>query len=230
MKGFDKVEIIIPAFNEEKYVAEVIKDIKKLNNPNYQIVVVDDGSTDKTSHRASDAGASVIHLPKNSGKAYALRHASDMAIINEADYLVYCDSDGQHKAKDIPRLVNKLMIERLDIVFAYRDGKGMPLIKKLGNWGLSKITWVASGLNLRDSQCGLKAMTTEAYKKIRWSNDQLGYGVESEIIINCGERGLKYGEVMIDTVYHDTSKGTGIMDGVKISKQLMIRLKNKKKK
>ena len=106
-------------------------------------------------------------------------------------------------------------------MFGYRKpNKDMPLVLKFGNWFISKTIKLLYGVDIKDSQCGYRAFTKDAYKKIRWK--ALDYSMESEMIAKAGRHNLRYGEVPIQTIYSDKYKGTTIIDGVKIVMNMLL--------
>lgn len=205
-----KIWLVIPAYNEQKYLGSIIKKARSYVK---NIVVVDDGSSDKTYEGAEKAGVVVLRHIVNLGKGCTLKTGCDYAISKGADIIVAMDADSQHKPEDIPRFLKSL--HGKDIVFGYRSlNKGMPLILRLGNNFINDATKVLYGLGLKDTQCGFRAFTKEAYKKIRWKAKD--YVMESEMIANAGKHNLKYSEIPIETIYSDRYKGTTVFDGIKI--------------
>lgn len=208
--------VIIPAHNEEKNINKVIKKVKKYN---LNIIVVDDGSTDKTFDVASKLDIIVLKHEKNFGKGIALRTGCDYAISKGAEILIVLDSDGQHKPKDIPKFIKQLTDK--DIVLSFRKfSKRMPLIFRFGNKLITTIILLFYGISVKDSQSGFRALTAETYKKIRWKSE--GYSVESEMLCRIGKNKLKYTEIPIDTVYSDKFKGTTALDGIKIIADILL--------
>jgi len=206
----DRIWIIIPARNEEKNISKVIKNIKKSYK---NVVVVDDGSEDKTAKIAEKQKAIVLKHVINLGKGAALKTGCDYAIKNKAKSIVVIDADGQHNPKDIKRFLKKL--KNNDIIFGYRKlNKKMPSILRFGNSQINNITKILYNIKLHDTQCGFRAFTSIAYKKIRWNSRD--YSMESEMIANAGKHNLKYNEIPIDTIYKDRYKGTTVLDGIKI--------------
>ena len=204
------VWVIIPAYNEEKTIKDVILKVKEYCD---NVVVVDDGSQDKTANSAQEAGAVVLEHMINLGKGAALKTGCDYAYKKRAQKLILMDADGQHEAEEIPQFVD--LLNNFDIVFSYRGfNKKMPWIFKLGNQFLTWITCVLYKMKLNDTQSGYRALTRDTYRKIRWKvND---YSVENEIIANAGKKHLKYKQIPIQTIYKDNYKGTTILDGLKI--------------
>lgn len=213
-----KLEIfaVIPAYNEETNIRNVIIETKKYIS---NIIVVDDGSKDKTSEEAEKENTVVLKHIINLGKGAALKTGCDYAVKQGADKIIVLDADAQHEPSQIPNFLNEL--RDADIVLGYRKpSKEMPLILKLGNFFINKITKLLYGINLHDTQCGYRAFTSNAYKKIKWKASN--YSMESEMVANIGKRNLKYKEIPIKTIYTDKYKGTTIIDGIKIVCNLFL--------
>jgi len=132
-----KVIIIIPAYNEEKTIGTVIRNILKLNGFNKDIVVIDDGSEDRTALRAKEAGAIVVTHNENLGLGPTFRTGLKAALERNADIIVNIDADGQYDANHIPKLIDTLLKENMDLIIGNRflDDKelGHNLIKRVGN-------------------------------------------------------------------------------------------------
>ncbi len=210
--------VIVPAHNEEKNIGQVIEKAKKYAASG-NIVVVDDGSRDGTAEVARKQGITVLRHVINLGKGAALRTGSQYSCSKGAEALVFMDSDGQHDPQDLPRLLDAL--KDSDIVFTFREKKSenMPLVKKIGNTFIDAVMKLLFHINVRDTQCGYKAMTRQAYEKMQlMSND---YSIESEIAAKAGKYKLKFTQLPIKTVYADRYKGTTVFDGVKIVMKML---------
>jgi glycosyltransferase involved in cell wall biosynthesis len=121
---------VIPAYNEQKNIVKIIKKTKKYAG---NVVLVDDGSKDRTGELAGRAGAIVLSHIVNLGKGAALKTGCDFAVGKGAKFIVALDADAQHNPEDIPRLTEKL--ERYDLVFSYRKASSkMPVVLRFGNW------------------------------------------------------------------------------------------------
>src|SRR3989344_4300936 len=133
-----KVLISIPAYNEEKTIGHVIKEIKKAMDATeyqYKIMVVNDGSKDNTSAIAREAGALVFDHPRNYGLADTFRTEIQRALLLNFDVFVHTDADGQYPAIYIPKLIKEIE-NGYDLVLGNRFLGGieeMPLMKRLGN-------------------------------------------------------------------------------------------------
>jgi glycosyltransferase involved in cell wall biosynthesis len=202
--------VIIPAYNEEKHISSVIRKVKKYAE---NIIVIDDGSKDNTFKIAEKEGVNVLKHIINIGKGAALKTGCEYALRKGGKHIIFIDADGQHQPEDIPRFVDAL--KDTDIVFGSRSlNKKMPFILKFGNHFINKMNNILFGIHLQDTQSGFRAMTSDAYRKIKWKSTN--YSVESEMVANTGKKRLKYREITIKTIYSDKYKGTTIIDGVKI--------------
>jgi len=212
----DKVFAVIPAYNEQKYIADVVKKTKKYVD---EVIVVDDGSKDESAGLAKEAGALVLRHVVNLGKGATLKTGCDYAIMQNAAVIIVIDADSQHRPEDIPRFLDAL--KHFEVVLSYRKlNKSMPLILRFGNWFINMTIRFLYGLNINDSQSGFRAFTADAYRKIRWKASD--YSMEGEMIANIGKRKLRYTEIPIVTIYADKYKGTTVIDGIQIVFNLFI--------
>lgn len=202
--------VVIPAYNEHDQINEVITKVQAQCD---RIIVVDDGSTDQTSSIAKSSGVTVLKHAVNLGKGAALVTGCNYAFMHGADRVVVLDSDGQHDPQEIPVFLKAL--DNNDIVFGYRKkSTAMPLVLKFGNWFINKNIKILFGININDTQCGYRAFTADAYRKICWNSTD--YFMETEMIIKVSKSNLKYQSIPIETIYSDNYKGTTIVDGFKI--------------
>jgi glycosyltransferase involved in cell wall biosynthesis len=206
--------VIVPAYNEAKNIGEVLHAIIPYTD---NIIVVDDGSEDNTTEEARKVSLNIIVVrhEMNKGKGGALRTGCDEAVRRGAKILALMDSDCQHLAEDMQKLVSKLIEGNFDIVFGIRKfNRNMPLLMKFGNQLLTFLVNIFSNTNLADTQSGLRVFTSMAYEKIKWRENN--YSVETEMILNVGKNNLKYEIVGIQTIYREKYKGTNIIDGLAI--------------
>ncbi len=164
-----KVIVTIPAYNEEKTIGKVITNINRVMKDkryNHQILVVDDGSKDKTAETAKKAGAIVYSHPKNYGLAETFKSEMEKCLELKADIIVHIDADEQYRAEEIPKLIKEVE-NGYDLVLGSRfKGKieYMPFVKKLGNRLFSRIISNIAGLKVSDSQTGFRAFNKNIAK------------------------------------------------------------------
>jgi len=193
------VVILIPAYNEELTIGSVVLQAKKYA---HHVLVVNDGSKDKTSEIARAAGAEVIDHLKNSGKAAALSTGFRELRKRDFDIIVTMDGDGQHKIEDINTLLIPLLDEEADLVIGSRflnKGVNIPLYRQIGQKILNKVTNVGSPKKVTDSQSGFRALNRKALRHMDFHS--MGYAVEQDMILHCLENGLRITDVPISVRY-----------------------------
>lgn len=218
---FPLTSVIIPGFNEEKNIESVIVDVLKLKKKYpIEIIVVDDGSKDKTSIVAKKAGADVvISYKKNKGKGGAFRVGIDKA---KGDYIVQIDADHQFQPNEIPKFIDTLH-KGYDVVCGTRFKKGkiekgsVSTVNLFGNWLMSVVTTFFSGIKVTDIMAGFKGFTNSAAKKLDLSTPHFGY--EAEVVVKAGKLDLKVKELPITYTkrIYGTSGVKAIRDGIKVS-------------
>lgn len=216
------IYIVLPAYNEEQAVGPVLRSLQREGYEN--LVVVDDGSTDKTAEIAAESGADVYRHAINRGLGGALGTGIRAALEKGADIIVTFDSDGQHNPKDIKRLIQPLQKGTADVVIGSRlvNPRGMPFIRRIGNRGLNIITYALFGVWTTDSQSGLRAFSRHAAEKIAIKTNRME--VSSEIIKEIGRNHLRLKEVPIRPIYTDYSlkHGQKHANGFKIVGKLVL--------
>ena len=211
-KNNTRVCIVIPAYNEQRAIGDVVGGvIEQFNNSSYdfEVVVVNDGSIDNTSSEAQKAGATVIDHIINSGAGSATATGLRYAEKNGFDFAVTMDADGQHSAKDVMAGIHEIELHKQDLLIGSRliNSDGMSRVKILGNKGLSTITYILFGINVTDSQSGLRVFSRKALEKLRWKTS--GYEFCSEMLWRAKQQGFVIGEYPIEAIYTDYSKSKG---------------------
>jgi glycosyltransferase involved in cell wall biosynthesis len=205
-----RVAIIIPAYNEGKVVADVIRNIEsRLKDINHQIIVVDDGSTDNTASEVQKTKAILIRHIQNTGAGGATATGIHYASQKGFAVAATIDADGQHAPDDLLAGVSELLSNRVDLLIGSRliNSDGMSTVKVIGNRGLSFITYVMFGVNVTDSQSGLRLFSSRAMKELRWKSN--GFEFCSEMLWRAKQKHLKIAEFPIKAIYTDYSKSKG---------------------
>lgn len=221
-----RVCVIVPAYNEATVITDVIQTSKrafaKIKEFDIDIVVINDGSRDETSSEAKKGGAIVVDHILNSGAggatltglAYARKHKYDIAAT--------MDADGQHAPEDVVKGIKKIDKSPSGLLIGSRliDSEGMSKTKVLGNKGLSLITKVLFGVNVTDSQSGLRIYSRAAIEKLDWKTT--GYEFCSEMIWRAKQLGIEIEEFPIQAIYTDysRSKGQNNWNAINIVKRL----------
>ena len=208
-----KIIVGIPAFNEEKNIAVLIIQLKKIAD---KIIVCNDGSTDLTSKIAEELGAIVINHEKNLGYGAAIRSIFLKSKDLDADILVTFDADGQHRIEDINKVINPIINGESDLVIGSRfldeSAKEVPRYRKVGIKVITKITNATIKKQLTDSQSGFRAYSKKVLNELNPS--ELGMGISTEILIKASAKNFRISEVPIKIVYDgDTSTHNPISHG-----------------
>jgi len=163
MRSTMKIIITIPAYNEERTLPLILAEIKQVmefTKYQYEILIVNDGSRDRTSSVAKENGAIVV-TKKHRGLAQTFRSEMEECLKRKADIIVHTDADGQYHSKHIPELIQKVE-EGYDLVLGSRfKGKieSMPLLKRMGNILFSRVLTSLTGVKITDSTTGFRAFT-----------------------------------------------------------------------
>ena len=201
-----KITVILPAYNEEVSIGSMVIGAKKYSD---NVIVIDDGSTDNTAEIARLAGANVIKHSSNQGKGAALK--TGFKAVRDTDIIVTMDSDGQHKPEDIKKLVSPIENGEADLVngsrYLKRKKNDTPSYRRVGQTVLDKATNIGSGLNITDSQSGFRAFAAHTIHAFRFSSPN--FGIESEMLMDAANAGLRIKEVEIGVRYDVGSSTKG---------------------
>ncbi|MGB4252467.1 MAG: glycosyltransferase family 2 protein [Candidatus Methanoculleus thermohydrogenotrophicum] len=192
---------VIPAYNEGLVIGSVVLQAKQHVD---RVIVVDDGSTDRTAEIARLAGAEVIRMPENGGKASALMAGFSRARALGYAAVVTLDGDGQHDPAEIPVVAAPVLAGEADLVIGSRflDIKAdIPKYRVAGQKVLNGFTNLSTdgGFSTTDSQSGFRALSRRALENLTFSSD--GYTIESDMIAHFAPLGLAMTEVPISVSY-----------------------------
>ena len=223
-----KLAIIIPAYNEEQSIGSVIKSIpKKLKGvTKIKILVINDGSLDKTAQVAQTAGAIVLSHLINQGAGAATITGFQAAKLLKYDIALTLDADGQHDPSEIEKIIEPIIKKSYDVVFGARligRNKNMPPHRLFGQFSMNLLTFWFYRILVLDSQSGFRAFSVKALNKINLTSS--GYEIASEIIGEIKKNKLKYVEIPIKTIYTQYSrrKGQYWLNAVNIILKLIVK-------
>jgi glycosyltransferase involved in cell wall biosynthesis len=193
--------VIIPAYCEEKHIGEVVLRTRAQLE---HVLVVDDGSPDRTALRAREAGAEVIVHPSNRGKGETiktgLRHWFDRLV----DCIIILDGDGQHRPEEIDRFIAAAAPPRESKFLLgnrMNDASRMPFLRRIVNRYMSKKISRVCGQHIPDTQCGFCMLHRELIPEMLGGAERFDY--ETEMLIFASRQGYRIDSVPISTVYSD---------------------------
>lgn len=193
-----KISVVIPAYNEEKNIKETIERVRKTSG-DYEIIIVDDGSRDRTYEIAKQAGAKTFRLERNSGKGAAFRRGIEEA---SGDIIAQIDADSQFLPEELSKLIGPLLKDEADITLGSRFIKGayieegaLSFRNRIGNYVVSLLTSIACMQRITDVQAGFKAFKKENANKLDFKEDHFGY--EPELVILASKNKLRIKEVPV---------------------------------
>lgn len=216
------MKIIIPAYQPDKKLLLLIRDIKE--NSNYDIVIVDDGSSESSKPiftRARNEGCTILTHPANRGKGAALKTAFTYVLneTSEKEGVVCADCDGQHTWQDIMKIAENITWHSRSIIMGSREFTGrVPFRSWLGNTITRYVFSLASGCRISDTQTGLRGFSVQL---LPWLTTVKGdrYEYEMNQLLEAKEQGFYFFSIPIKTVYEDNNKSSHfrpIRDSVKI--------------
>ena len=217
---FTGIIAVIPEFNKERFITSVVITARKFA---HTVIVVDDGSTDRTAYLAEQAGARVICQPINMGKAQALNAGfREARRIGDYRVVVYLDGDAQHDARDIPTVVAPVLEQSADVVIGSRFlvvKSDIPGWRQIDQHTLTKMTDMASGMHTTDSQSGFRAFSPAAVEALNFTSTDLS--VESEMQFLFNPAGLKIVEAPVNVRYLDGNKRNPMVHGLQVLDSLL---------
>ncbi|NVM54667.1 MAG: glycosyltransferase family 2 protein [Candidatus Helarchaeota archaeon] len=190
-----QVITVIPAYNEEEGIAEVISKSLKYSD---QVIVINDGSTDETEKVAKESKAIVKSHIVNRGLGLTVRDGINEAMKLGADIILTIDADGQYDADQIPDVLKPILDGKADLVLGSRfmgTIAHMPRLKRLGNKIITLITRNLMNLDISDAQTGFRAIKREVFEHIVLTSD---YSYTQEMIIRASAEGFHLVDVPVN--------------------------------
>jgi len=188
-----KTTVVLPAYNEAAALPHVLAELHEQLPDDYEVLVVDDGSTDDTALVAERGPCRLIRHRTNRGKGVAIRTGIAEA---SGDFVVIMDADATYPVSAIEQLVELLADH--DLVRGHRasSGENMPMVNRVGNWFFNKLFAIAHGLEKGDHLSGLYGVRRDAFRKL--GLEATGFDIETEIGIKAQARGLRVAEFPIE--------------------------------
>jgi glycosyltransferase involved in cell wall biosynthesis len=213
-----KISVIIPTYNEKKTIKHIVENVLKHVK---HVVVVDDCSTDSTINELSDFEITLLQNNENLGKAGTLWRGIDHAIRQGFEKIITMDADGQHMPDDIPRFIETSYDYPRRIVVGMRFQSSVGIPKARYNANKFANFWVAwaSGMPLKDSQCGFRLYPAELFSQVKIKTKKgRGFVFESEVLIEAGRNGYKVVSIPIDAIYSDDARASHFRPVLDIAK------------
>ena len=218
------VAIIVPLYNEETVVGDVVRNLKKIFK---HVVCVDDGSTDDSAGAVSKTGAYIVSHPINMGQGAALQTGIEFARqIPGVNYFVTYDADGQHRIEDVLTMLKEIKKTNVDIVLGSRflgSTVNMPRIKKVLLKLAVQFSNKLSGVRLTDTHNGLRVFNKNVAKQMQITMPDMAHA--SEIVEIIAQKKFTYIEVPVTIEYteYSRSKGQSIINAVNIAFDAILR-------
>ena len=221
--------VIVPAYNEAEVIRKVLTGLKsqlrKLGE--FEIVVVDDGSTDETYQEAKKANVTILRHPINRGLGGALGTGLYYAKQKRAKLVVTFDADGQHDPKDIAKVISPILKREADVVIGSRMMKGakqIPWDRRLLLLGSNIITQLLFSVRTSDSQSGFRAFSGKAIRNLSVRTQEME--VSSELFSEIKRLKLRVAEVPISVIYtqYSRKKGQSNLNALGVLARLLLRL------
>lgn len=221
----DSVFVVVPARNEGRVLRT---SLGPLIDMGYSVVVVDDGSSDDTWTLLQALPVYSLRHAVNLGQGAALQTGTTFALRRHADYIVHFDADGQHRAPDVPTLLEPLERGVADVVLGSRflrraDSEAVPVLRRLLLRGGVWVNAALTGVRLTDAHNGLRAFTREAAMMIDLQENRFAHA--SEILSQIHRQKLRYVERPTAIIYTEYSraKGQSSWDAIKIVVDMLLR-------
>jgi glycosyltransferase involved in cell wall biosynthesis len=195
------IGVVIPAYNAERTIASEIMELLGHGFRKSNIIVVNDGSTDRTAEVAKGQGVILINHEKNMGKGAALKNGFDYARKMNIKKAFVIDADAQHLVSEVDNFLK--LNGRYDIIIGQRKDilECMPLDRRLTNQTVNLVVSLLSGVRTTDVQCGFRYVDLTIFDNIKLETNN--YQTESEMVVKAARRKYAVGFVPVTTIYGD---------------------------
>ncbi|MBI1977018.1 MAG: glycosyltransferase family 2 protein [Candidatus Omnitrophica bacterium] len=194
-----RICVLIPTYNEAKTIGTLVHQVKKYIP---DVLVIDDGSSDRTAQLVKHAQGKVIYNLINRGKGAALRQGFQEILREDYEWILTMDGDGQHNPEEIPLFLEKAEGENAVLIIGnrLRPKQKMPVLRWLTNQVMSCL--ISSMIHQRvfDTQCGYRLIHRELLEKVRLRSRR--FEGESELVIQAGRLGFNISSVPIHSIYN----------------------------
>jgi len=225
----EKIAILIPAYNEE---ANIQKVIKKCLPFKLDLIIVDDGSTDKTLEKIKAfKKITILSHSQNQGKGKSLQAGFNYALKRKYQGVITLDADDQHEVKEVPHFLKEIKRDKADLIIGSRfhNTQGMPFIRLATNlftsWVISRII----GKRVEDVQSGFRYLSRRTIKNIKLETND--FETEPEMVLKASLLNYKIKNIPIKTIYHqeNESQVNKFLDTIKFFRLVFRGLLWKKK-
>jgi glycosyltransferase involved in cell wall biosynthesis len=192
---------VIPSYQDEKHIGDIVRRTRERLD---HVLVVDDGSSDRTAQRAREAGAEVIVHHQNRGKGEAIKTGLGHWLGREVTWVSLLDSDGQHLPEEIDRFLTAAVgATQATFLIGNRMNNltGMPFIRRVANRYMSRQISRLCGQEIPDTQCGFRMLNRQLVPELLSGGNRFEY--ETEVLIIASRKGYRIESVPITTVYSD---------------------------
>ena len=192
--------VIIPAFREESRIGAVVRAVREQG---LDVVVVDDGSDDRTGAEAEAAGAKVIRHAQNMGKGVALNTGFDVARKSGYNAVITMDADGQHAPAESMKFIEAYVRTGIPVLIGNRmaNMENMPRVRRWTNQFMSWMLSRVMGQYVPDTQCGYRLYRCDVLPFVSAHSER--FAAESEMLLHVAARGIRIGSVRVSTIYAD---------------------------
>lgn len=207
------LSVFFPAYNEEENIVPAVeKAVKVLEGLElrWEVLIIDDGSKDRTGELSDELASKdkrirVIHQ-KNGGYGLALRAGF---YNSQYEWIFFTDADVQFDFSEVKLLMDKAVVEDLDLVIGYRIDRKDPPLRKLNGWGWTQLTDLMFGMNVRDVDCAFKLIKREVLEKIPKLESTRGAMISPELLAKAKKAGFKMGQIGVTHFPREYGNPTG---------------------